>query len=92
MSNLEGMDTEQVLHLSRILMGGSGQVTETINRAQQLIEGLNWVGPDRDVFVSSWHDTHCPRLISLVEELKDASLNAHRYAVAQQLASSADEH
>ena len=53
------------------------------------LESAQWVGPDRDHFVSEWNGTHVPALRNVVTGLQDAAQLAMGNVRAQQAASQA---
>ena len=65
----------------------SGEITSTTARLTSLVEGIPWVGPDRDRFIADWHGTHRPGLLALIDELGSAAKEATRSADQQEAAS-----
>lgn len=53
-----------------------------------LVEQANWVGPDREAFVSEWHGTHVPNLVGVVDQIDDAARRVVHHAQQQEQASS----
>lgn len=72
-----------VLGLSR----RSQEITATTARLTSLVEGIPWVGPDRDRFIADWNGVHRPGLVGLIEDLVDAAKQATKAADAQEAAS-----
>lgn len=53
----------------------------------ELVEKSNWVGPDRDAFVSEWQGRHAPSLRAVVHELGESASAVVRHAKNQEEAS-----
>lgn len=68
----------------------SQEITATTARLTSLVEGIPWVGPDREAFIADWNGHHRPALVRLIEDLADAAKQATRHA-DQQEAASADQ-
>ncbi|MCB9380929.1 MAG: hypothetical protein H6513_09610 [Acidimicrobiaceae bacterium] len=68
----------------------SREITETTARLTALVEGIPWVGPDRERFIAEWNGTHRPGLLGLIGDLGDAA-RAAALAADKQEAASADK-
>jgi hypothetical protein len=62
-------------------------IEATAARLGALAEQANWVGPDREAFVSEWRSRHAPALQSVCGDLDAAADRISRAAAAQRDAS-----
>lgn len=82
-----GMDVAAVRTLSQQLTTKAGEIREIMS---QLTTGLNntqWVGADRERFVSDWQGTHVVALNNVIRGLEEAGTLATRNADEQDAAS-----
>ena len=63
-------------------------IEATASRLGALAEQANWVGPDREAFISEWRSRHAPALQSVCGNLDVAADRISRAAAAQREASS----
>lgn len=84
---LVGADVPAIRNFVLGLKRRESEITATTARLSALIEGLNWVGPDRERFVKEWNSGHRPALVSLCSDLLDAAKKATYHANAQEAAS-----
>lgn len=87
--NLSGMDIAQVRELARRMDSEAGQISDLVNRVSTQLEGAEWVGRDREVFLEQWRAGHAGKLRRVVDGLHEASRQANEYANRQEWASRA---
>lgn len=81
--SLKGMDTDAV----RQLAAQMNQAHETIQQLSAQLTGqlnnVQWIGPDREHFVSNWQSTHVAALHNVAAALSDAAGRANQNASEQ---------
>ena len=87
MVSVVGADVGAIRNFVLGLNRRSQEITATTARLTALVEGIPWVGPDRDRFISDWNGTHRPGLVGLIADLVDAAKEATRSADQQEAAS-----
>lgn len=85
MSNPEmlGADAPALFNFAQVLRDRMNQVEETRNRLTAVIEGLDWVGDDREQFLDQWRTIHNPGLSTLVADLLGVSQDVEGHAQRQ---------
>lgn len=89
MMSMVGGDVPAIRNFVIGLRRRSQQITATTNRLSAVIDGVPWVGPDREQFVQEWQGTHRPALLDLCAGLVEAAGTAARHADEQEAASAA---
>lgn len=87
---ISGADVQGVLDFSTGLRQRSREISDLTVQLTSLIDGLPWVGHDRETFVEEWNRIHRARLGVLCTDLRTAADTAVRYADAQRNASRAE--
>jgi uncharacterized protein YukE len=85
---MTGGDAPALFAFANELRRRRSNIQNTVNRLGQVVAEANWVGPDRDAFVSQWQGNHLPTLHAVLDELQQAAGSAAKHAAAQQEASS----
>lgn len=65
----------------------SAAIAQTTSQLAAVIEGLPWVGTDRERFLTDWKVNHHPGLLQLLDDLAEAATSAGKAADAQEAAS-----
>jgi uncharacterized protein YukE len=82
-----GADIAALRGFANALLARRARIDETVRDLTSTIEGLNWVGNDRERFVSDWSQIHRPGLLQIVADLQDSSAKVMHYAANQEHAS-----
>jgi hypothetical protein len=85
---LSGADVGAIRNFVLDLRRRSQEVTTTVERLTTVIEGIPWVGLDRERFLQDWNGAHRPALVELGTDLLDAAKIATKHADEQEAASS----
>lgn len=87
MSNFTGMDINNVRQLAVQLDQRAEEIRTLMTHLTSSLQDAQWVGPDRDRFVSDWQSTHCQQLNHVIQGLTDAATRARTNATEQETAS-----
>lgn len=87
--NLLGADAPALFNFARMLRDRMNQVEDTRNRLTTVIEGLEWVGSDRDQFLEQWQTIHSPGLATLIADLLGVAGEVEGHAQQQEYTSDA---
>ena len=60
-----GGDVPAMFGFANELRKRRAAIREATNKLGALVEQANWVGPDREAFISEWHGRHAPSLMSV---------------------------
>ena len=89
MSNFTGMDISGVRTLAGQMDQRAEEIRTLMGALTNALQGAQWVGPDREHFVSDWQGTHCAQLNAVIQGLTDAANRARLNAQQQEQASNA---
>lgn len=87
MTELTGMDINQIFKLARDMSTEAVAVELLIGPLGPTLENAPWVGPDRDRFIDEWKTRHLTPLLDLIQALRDAAVKAKAHADDQVRAS-----
>lgn len=82
-----GADIAALRGFAKALIDRRSKINTTVDQLTMTIEGLNWVGSDRDRFIQDWKQIHRPGLLQVLADLQDNSTKVHQYASNQEQAS-----
>lgn len=88
MSNVWGLDVDQVRRLSSELNSEAGALAGIISKLTALLSNTQWSGPDAERFRSDWEQVHARALRQAETALRETSEAARRNADQQENASS----
>lgn len=89
MSNFTGMDIPGVRQLASQMDQRADEIRTLMGQLTTALQGTQWVGPDREQFVSDWQGIHCQQLNHVIQGLTDAAGRARQNAQQQEQASMA---
>lgn len=84
-----GVDLSALRSFAAGMGARARQISDTVARLDGVVEGLAWVGADRDRFMQEWQSHHRPAMTMLAGDLSSAGSDAHRQADRQEEASRA---
>ncbi|MFN8074052.1 MAG: WXG100 family type VII secretion target [Kineosporiaceae bacterium] len=87
MAQLIGMDVEAVRQLSQQMTQSGQQIQQIVQQLTAALQQVQWIGPDRERFVSDWESQHVQALNQVVQSLEQASQLANQNAQEQETAS-----
>ena len=87
MSGFQGMAPEQARGHAERLRTGSQRVDEIHAELDAFVQGVDWVGPDRESFVQEWAGQVGPQVSSLCERLRGLGFDLEAEADQQDAAS-----
>ncbi len=87
MSQMTGMNIDEVRHLSTQLNQAADEIQHLISSLTSKISSTTWVGADRDRFHNDWTGPYVQQLTGVVNGLRDASQTASANATQQEQAS-----
>lgn len=87
MSGFQGMDPEQALGHAERLRTGSRRIDEIHAEIDASVQGVGWVGPDREDFVQEWAGQVGPQFSALGERLQGLGIDLAAEADQQDAAS-----
>lgn len=79
-----GMDIGAVRTLASQLTNTAHQFEQLMNQTTQQLNNVQWVGPDRERFVSDWQSQHCAALRNICQAINEASTRATQNASEQE--------
>lgn len=82
-----GADIAALRGFAKSLIDRRSKISTTVDQLTATIEGLNWMGADRERFVREWNQVHRPGLQQILADLHDNSVKVMHYAAAQEQAS-----
>ena len=82
-----GMDIEAVRQLSAQMKAKGEEIRTLMNQLTTQLQNTQWVGPDRERFLSDWQSQHVAALTRVATGLDDASTAASQNATQQEQAS-----
>lgn len=82
-----GADIAALRGFAKALVDRRSKISATVDQLTSTIEGLNWVGADRERFVQDWHQLHRPGLLQILADLQDNSKKIYTFAANQEHAS-----
>lgn len=84
-----GMNIEEVRSLATQLNAKAEEIRGIMSTLTNALQGTNWVGPDRERYVSEWQSHHVTALNSVINGLQTAAQAATANASEQEAASQA---
>ena len=90
MTNMEGMNIGEVLHLANQFIGRGSELETAVSAIDGIVNqiSMNWTGPDATAFVGWWHSQHRPNLVNAASAVQGLGQSAINNARQQELASS----
>ena len=85
-----GADDVQVDQLAVTFDGTSRQLTTAESTITALVRSLRWVGPDADVFTTTWNSGMRAQLTTVADRLGAVAKDLRAQAEAQRTASAGD--
>ncbi len=82
-----GMDIPAVQQLSQQLTTKASEIQQIMQTLTSSLQNTQWVGNDREQFVSQWEGTHVTALNNIINGLNEASQKASKNAQEQEAAS-----
>jgi uncharacterized protein YukE len=82
-----GMDIDGVRNLAGQMDNTAAQIEQLMGALNGALDGIEWIGPDRERFVSDWHGTFVPQLTTVANSLRDTANAARINADEQEQAS-----
>jgi uncharacterized protein YukE len=84
---LLGADVEALRNLGTRLSAGSNEIQNQKNQLNNMLDGVDWRGPDAEAFRDDWRSNHLPALDRIAQALEEAGRQAGRNAQQQEEAS-----
>lgn len=84
---MTGMDIEAVRTLGTQMDTNAGEIEAIVSSLTSQLEGTEWIGPDRELFMGDWQSTYVPQLTAVVTALRDTANRARANADEQETAS-----
>ncbi|MGX9899300.1 WXG100 family type VII secretion target [Arthrobacter sp. SA17] len=84
-----GADVQSLRELGSKLQQGSDEIGRTKSMLNNLVQGVDWKGPDADAFKSDWNGEHTAALTKVINALQEAGQKAKNNANAQESTSNA---
>lgn len=82
-----GGDAAALLNFAMQLRERRRNIERAANRLGGLVREAEWVGPDRERFLSEWNERHAPALMGVCADLDGAAQQVTGHAQAQEEAS-----
>lgn len=82
-----GGDVAALFSFGAQLLERRRNIEDAAKKLGCLVEQANWVGPDREKFVSEWQSQHAPALMGVCDDLSEANQRVTVAAQKQQDAS-----
>ena len=80
---LKGMDTDAVRGLATQLSHAHDTIQSLSTQLTNQLQNVQWIGPDREQFVSDWQSQHVSALHTVAQALTDAATRATQNASDQ---------
>ncbi len=84
---ITGMDIEGVRQLAAQMDNNAAQIEQLRDALKGALESTEWIGPDRERFVSDWDGAFMPQLTTVANSLRDTANAARSNADQQEQAS-----
>lgn len=81
--SLKGMDTDAVRQLAATMNQAKDQIQHLQQQLTTQLQNVNWIGPDREQFVSDWQGQHVPSLQNIIQSIETAAQRATQNATDQ---------
>lgn len=81
--SLKGMDTDAVRQLAVHMNHAKDQILQLQQQLTHQLQSVQWVGPDREQFVSDWQGQHIPALQNVIQAIEAAAQRATQNATEQ---------
>jgi uncharacterized protein YukE len=87
MSNVLGMDPQQVRQLAVSLNAKADEIDTIMQTLTSSLDNVQWIGTDATTFRNDWQSTHRNQLQQVANALRDAATVATNNATQQETAS-----
>lgn len=84
MTNMWGLDVQQVRQLSSQLNQKAGEIESALSTLTSALGNTQWEGPDATNFRNDWSGQHTSALRQVIQALRDAATKAQQNASAQE--------
>lgn len=84
MTNMWGLDVQQVRQLSSQLNQKAGEIESALSTLTSALGNTQWEGPDATNFRNDWSGQHTSALRQVIQALRDAATKAQQNANAQE--------
>lgn len=84
MTNMWGLDVQQVRQLSSQLSQKAGEIESALSTLTSALGNTQWEGPDATNFRNDWSGQHTSALRQVIQALRDAATKAQQNASAQE--------
>jgi len=84
-----GADVQSLRDLGTKLQQGSEEIGRTKSQLTNLVQGVDWKGPDADAFRNDWNGEYTAALTKVINALQEAGRKAKANAQAQESTSNA---
>lgn len=84
MTNMWGLDVQQVRQLSSQLSQKAGEIESALSTLTSALGNTQWEGPDATNFRNDWSGQHTSALRQVIQALRDAATKAQQNANAQE--------
>lgn len=81
--SLKGMDTEAVRGLVTQMNAAKDEIDQLQQKLTGQLHSVQWVGPDREQFLSDWQSQHVAALHQVSTALGEAATRANQNATEQ---------
>jgi outer membrane murein-binding lipoprotein Lpp len=81
---LTGMDIQAVRQLSTQMTHNADQIDQLSQQLTQALNDVQWLGQDREHFVSDWQSNHVAALKNVSQAIRDAATRANQNASEQE--------
>jgi uncharacterized protein YukE len=85
--SMVGMNIDEVKQLAQQMQQAASQLQQMIGQITNALNNAQWVGPDRDRFVSDWQQLHTQALNGVANGLNQAAQTANVQVQKQETAS-----
>jgi hypothetical protein len=82
-----GGDASALFNFAMQLRERRRNIERAANRLGGLVRAAEWVGPDRERFLSEWNERHAPALMGVCADLDGGAQQVTGFARAQEEAS-----
>lgn len=84
MSNIWGLDVQQVRQLGTSLDQEADSIDQTISKLTGVLNNTQWTGPDATQFRNDWTGAHTSALRKVSQALREVAQQARTNAQAQE--------
>lgn len=87
MSNVWGLDVQQVRDLATNLDREADTIDQLLSRLTGVLNNTQWTGPDANQFRNDWTGTHSTSLRNVSKNIRETAARARTNAQSQEQAS-----